>query len=120
MSDFVETGMNRSYKSMFGRNVEYPTSYCQDYYVRGTEEELVDGKILKSSKNKLVHPQDKFRGLRAIDFALENIIAVGALDSLKEGYLNYNASGEVSDSLEGPINNIISAVDAEQKKGESE
>jgi hypothetical protein len=96
--------------------VDYPKNLVQDYEVRGTEDVVVDGRIVKKSCLVTVHPQDMFKGLNADDFALENVIAVGALDSLKEGYLGANTLSELSDSMEGTIDNVINAVDAAESQ----
>ncbi len=90
----------------------YPKNLCQDYEVRGTEEVVVNGRVVKKSAVKTIHPQDLFKGFKADDFALENVIAAGALDSLKEGYLSANTTSELSDGMEGTIDNVINAVDA--------
>ena len=93
-------------------SIKYPKTLCQDYEVRGTEDVVVNGVIVKKSTIVTVHPQDNFKGMKASDFALENVIAAGALDSLKEGKLGANTTSELSDSMEGTIDNVISAVDA--------
>lgn len=119
MSKNVEekkTGMMKSHAECFGYKKSYPTSFHQDYEVRGTEEVVIDGRVMKKSCVKTVHPQDNFKGLKADDFALENVIAVGALDSLKEGYLSANSLSELSDSMEGTIDNVIDAVDAAESQ----
>lgn len=88
--------------------------YQRSYSVRTFEDTIVNNRVVKQMKYKTVDPADKFKGLKASDFALENIIAVGAVDSLKECQLNYNSIGETSDNLEGTIDNVISALnDAE-------
>ena len=114
MSKNVETeksGMLLSHSQrMCQPKKSYPKNLCQDYEVRGTEEVVVNGRVVKKSAVKTVHPQDLFKGFKADDFALENIIAVGALDSLKEGYLSANTTSELSDSMEGTIDNVINAV----------
>lgn len=119
MSKNVETeevGMRKSHVDCFGYKKSYPTSFHQDYEVRGTEEVVIDGRVMKKSCVKTVHPQDNFKGLKADDFALENVIAVGALDSLKEGYLSANSLSELSDSMEGTIDNVIDAVNAAESQ----
>lgn len=118
MSKNVETenkGMLMSHAQRLSQpHKSYPKTFCQDYDARGTEEVVVNGRVIKKSVIKIVHPQDKFKGITVNDFALENVIAVGALDSLKEGYLSANSLSELSDSIEGTIDNVINAVnDAE-------
>lgn len=91
---------------------QYPKHLCEDYEVRASEDVVENGRIVKKTVYKTVHPQDKMKGLNALDFALENVIAVGALDSLKEGKLSANTLSELSDSMEGTIDDAIAAVDA--------
>lgn len=120
MSKNVETkktGMMKSHtERLCEPSVDYPKTLCQDYEVRGTEDVVENGRIVKKSTIVTVHPQDKFKGMNADDFALENVIAAGALDSLKEGKLGANTLSELSDSMEGTIDNVISAVDAAESQ----
>lgn len=90
--------------------IDYPKTLCQDYEVRDIDTVVENDMYVKKSVSKTIHPQDKFRGFKASDFELENIIAIGALDSLKEGTLSGN-SLNVADYVEGSVDNIISAVD---------
>ena len=90
--------------------VKYPKKLVSDYEVRGTEQVVENGRVVKKSVMKTVHPQDNFKGIECLDFALENVIAAGALDSLKECQLNGNTLG-IADNVEGSIDNIIDAVD---------
>jgi hypothetical protein len=112
MTDVKKTGMQKSHASMFGVNKSYPTVLVEDYQVRSAEDYVQDGRVMKRSTVVTVHPQDKFKGLVANDFALENIIAAGAFDSLKEGYLSANTISELSDSMECSVDAAIAAVDA--------
>lgn len=93
-------------------SLDYPKTLCEDYEVRGTEDYVQNGVLLKRSTVVVVHPQDKFKGLKASDFALENVIAAGAVGMLKEGKLGFNSIGELSDRMEGTIDAVIAAVDA--------
>ena len=92
----------------------YHKNIVSNYDITTSEDVVVDGRILKRSVIKTVHPQDKMRGLKPTDFALENIIAVGALDSLKEGSYSIGISAELDDKMSGTIDNIIKAVDSEE------
>lgn len=83
----------------------------EPYMMDAVEQEVVNGVILKKSTMKVYDPVANFRGFKATDFALENVIAVGALDSLVESKLHYGSTSELSDSLEGTIDNVIEAVD---------
>lgn len=106
----VKSGMMKRHGDMFGFRHSYKKELFGDYEVNGTEEVLVNGKVLKKSCVKTVHPQDRFKGLDAVDFALENVIAAGALDSLKEGYFGSVTASELSDGMEATIDNAINAV----------
>lgn len=81
------------------------------YGVDGVEQVVENGVILKKSVVDTFDPVANMKGFKASDFALENIISVGALDSLKESHLSIGSSSELSDSMEGSIDNIIAAVD---------
>lgn len=120
MSKIVETKLSGMMKSHVQRIAEagksYPKVLSADYEVRGTEDVVENGRIVKKSTIVTVHPQDMFKGLNAYDFALENVIAVGALDSLKEGKLGANTLSELSDSMEGTIDNLIAAVDSAESQ----
>lgn len=106
------SGMMKSHSQRIAEpSVDYPKTFCQDYEVRGTEDYVQNGVLLKRSTVVVVHPQDKFKGMKASDFALENVIAAGAVGMLKEGKLSINSVGELSDSLEGTIDAVIAAVD---------
>lgn len=89
------------------RNVRFKT---HEYQVRTTEDVVENGRIVKKTVYKAVNSADKFAGLKASDFALENVIAVGALDSLKEGKLGINTVGETSDMIDPVVDNVISAM----------
>ena len=109
----IKTGMMKSHAERLAQAPKvYPKNLCADYEVRGTEEVVECDRVIKKSCVKKVHPQDMFAGYKASDFALENIIAVGALDSLKECQMSANSLSELSDSMEGSIDNAIAAVDA--------
>lgn len=81
------------------------------YAVDGVEQVVENGVIVKKSTVNTFDPVANMKGFKATDFALENIIAVGALDSLKESSLTIGTVSELSDSLEGTFDNIIAAVD---------
>ena len=112
-SETVKTGIMKSHLERLAQTEKsYPATFNRDYEVHGTEDVVVNDRIVKKSCIVKVHPQDKFKGLKASDFALENVIAAGALDSLNECYLGSNSLSELSDSMEGTIDNMIDAVNA--------
>lgn len=109
----LKRGMLKSHaERMCEAPVVYPKNLVSDYEVRSTEDVVENGRVLKKTVYRKVHPQDNFKGMSALDFALENVIAVGALDGLKECYLGVNTTSELSDGMEGTIDNAIAAVDA--------
>lgn len=84
------------------------------YGMDAVQQEVVNGVVLKRSAVTTFDPVANMRGYKASDFALENIIAAGALASLKDSRLHYGSTSEISDNLEGTIDNVIAAVnDAE-------
>ena len=95
-------------------SVQYVAKYNRPYKVHSREQVTKDGYITSTMTYKTINPRDNFDGLDSRDFALENIIAVGAVDSLKEGYMHVDNRADLSDSLEGSIDNLISAVDYEE------
>jgi hypothetical protein len=122
MSKYVEslvTGMMKSHAECFGQKMSYPKNLCHDYEVRGIDEVVVNGRVVKKSVVKTIHPQDFFSGFKSDDFALENIIAVGALDSLEERYLSAITTSELSDGMECTIDNVINSVDAAESASQT-
>ena len=75
------------------------------YGIDGVEQVVENGVIVKKSTVNTFDPVANMSGYKATDFALENIIAVGALESLKESKLIIGTTSELSDSLEGTIDN---------------
>lgn len=95
------------------RDVRFKT---HEYQVRATEDVVVNDRIVKKTVYKTVHSADKFKGLKASDFALENIIAVGAVDSLKDCKLGFNTVGETSDMIDPVVDNVISALNTAESQ----
>jgi hypothetical protein len=111
MSKNVEKGGMKSYASRMKEDShDYPKGLGADYEVRATEQVVENGMIVNKTVFATVHPSDKFAGMKASDFALENIIAVGALDSLKECQLSVGVPSELADGMEGTVDNVINAV----------
>lgn len=90
------------------------------YGIDGVEQVVENGVIVKKSTVNTFDPVANMSGFKATDFALENIIAAGALDSLKESKLTIGTTSELSDSLEGTIDNVIAAVDDAELNVESQ
>lgn len=91
---------------------DYKTDYVAHYSLQAKEQVVENGRIVNTTVWKDVDPVQMLKGYKASDFALENIIAAGALDSLKEGQLHVNGGAELSDHMEGVIDNVNDAVDA--------
>ena len=114
----IKTGMMKSHMERLAQApIDYPKNLCEDYEIRNIEQVVEDNRYVKKSVAKTVHPQDMFKGFKASDFDLENIIAIGALDSLKEGTLTGNTLN-VADYVEGSVDRIINAVDSETNVNE--
>ena len=60
-----------------------PVSFARPYEVYDSEQVVVDGRIVKKTVIKTVVPSEQFKGLKCSDFALDNIIAAGAVDMLR-------------------------------------
>ena len=69
-------------------NVHYPKNLHSSYEVNAVEEVVENDRIVKKSVRKTVDPADNFKGVKVSDFYMENVIAAGALDSLKFGQLS--------------------------------
>lgn len=54
-----------------------------DEYQLVTEKVEVNGRVMLQSVNRSVNPKDRFKGLKASDFALESVLAAGAIDTLR-------------------------------------
>lgn len=78
---------------------------------------FVDNGVIKRKTDVYVFdPVANFHNVKASDFALENIIEVGALDSLKESRMSLGNTADIADSIEGSVDSIIAAVDAAEIK----
>lgn len=63
--------------------------------MNAVEEVVENDRIVKKSVRKTVDPADNFKGVKVSDFYMENVIAAGALDSLKFGQLS---NGRLADA----------------------
>lgn len=110
--DEFKSGMMKRHRDMFGVRHSYPKDLCREYDVNSCEDVVWNGRVVKKSVARLVRPQDRFKGLSAYDFALENVIAAGALGSLREGYYGCSTLEGLSDAMEPVMDSLVSAVDA--------
>ena len=87
----------------------YPKDLHQPYEVTASEEYVENGRILKRAVKKTVDPTQLNAGVLVSDFYLENIIAVGAIDSLHECKLSEGTlSG--ADNVDAQIGAIDAAA----------
>lgn len=91
--------------------MDYIVDMDSTYKLRSTETVLENKRYVKKVVYNTVDQVEFMKGLKASDFDLENIIAVGALDSLKDCQLSGDSLGDV-DRASVSIDNIISAVDS--------
>lgn len=74
------------------------------------EQVVVDDRIVKKSVVKTFVPLENFVGLKASDFALENVMAAGAIDMLKPTIVSDGGLDNV-DRFENSVDNLIAAID---------
>lgn len=80
-----------------------------------TEEQTVDeyGRVLKKSVIKTVNSEELNAGLKVSDFYLENLIAAGSFDSLKEvGTIN-SVGLDAIDSIESGLH-VLDGMEVEE------
>ena len=100
-------------------NVHYPKNLHSSYEVNAVEEVVENDRIVKKSVRKTVDPVDNFKGVKVSDFYLENVIAAGALDSLKFGQLSDNRLNS-ADNVDAQVANLDDYIvnNVEQEKTE--
>ena len=91
-------------------NVHYPKNLHDPYEVIAAEEVVENNRIVKKSCVKTVDPIENFKGVNVSDFYLENVIAVGALDSLKFGQVSAG-NLENADNLDVQVENLDSYIE---------
>lgn len=99
--------------------VHYPKNLHSTYEVNAVEEVVENDRIVKKSVRKTVDPADNFKGVKVSDFYMENVIAAGALDSLKFGQLS-NGTLADADNLDVQGVNLDNYIEnnVEQEKTE--
>ena len=80
---------------------------------RSIQEVVDNGVVVKKAVIVTEDPTEKFRGLKTTDFALENLIAVGAVNGLRDCSLSYATSGETADSIDANVASLESAITAD-------
>lgn len=81
------------------------------YEIVTKEDTAVDGRVVKQSVIRTVIPSEQFKGLKASDFALDNLIAAGAVDMLKSCQL-HDVTLDKIDDLDYSVANLISSIDS--------
>lgn len=115
----VRSHAERVMSSSLNNQGYYKRAYNPTYSKRVAEDYVNDsGVILKRHVPSTIDVRDTMSKFRPSDFMIDNIIAVGALDSLKSCQYVINSVGELSDNLDPVINNVISAVDSAESKNE--
>lgn len=87
-----------------------PVVFAKPYEVYDDEEVVDNGRVVKKSVIKVERPSERFAGMKASDFALENIIAAGAVDMLKPVVL-HDANLDMVDQIDGTLNDIMDQID---------
>lgn len=88
-----------------------PVRFSKPYTIYDEEQVVENGRILKKTVVRTVRPMEMFVGLKASDFALENVIAAGAVDMLKPTVL-HNGDIDFVDKIDGTLNEIMDQIDA--------
>lgn len=88
-----------------------PVDYTMPYEVYEDEQTVVDGVVVRKSVAKLVNPKEFHKDVKCTDFALENVIAAGAVDMLKPVML-HDAGLDTVDKIDGTLNEIMDQIDA--------
>lgn len=89
--------------------VHYPKDLHDTYEVNAVTEVVENGRVVKKSVRKTVDPVDNFKGVKVSDFYLENVIAAGAVDSLRFGQLDNGRLG-CADGIDAQLGNLDSYI----------
>lgn len=92
--------------------------FCSSKFV-DEEQVVVNDRVVKKSVVKTFVPSENFAGLKASDFALENVMAAGAVDMLKPTVTPDNSLDNV-DRFENSVDNLIAAIDNSMPKNNVE
>lgn len=100
---------------MASPQVHYAKNLFAPMEVFTSEEVVENNRFVKKSLRKTVDPRDNFKGVKVSDFYLQNVIAVGALDSLKGGMLS-ESSLDAADNLSAQLDKFDNALNNEGGK----
>ncbi len=93
----------------------YPKALNEAYAMTSSEDYVENGRILKRSVAKVVDPRENFAGLKVSDFYLENVIAAGAWDTLRECKLSEGTLAG-TDNVDAQLAAFDAAVVADAKQ----
>ena len=96
----------------------YSKDLHQPYEVTASEEFVENGRILKKAAKKTVDPTQLNAGVSVSDFYMENVIAAGALDSLRECKLNESTLAG-ADNVDAQLGAIDAAVVADVEQNQT-
>lgn len=88
-----------------------PVVFAKPYEVYDEEQVVDNSRVVKKSVVKVVRPAERFQGMKASDFALENVIAAGAIDMLKPTML-HDGDIDTVDMIDDTLDNIMDQIDA--------
>ena len=100
-------------------NVRHYSKDLNDTYeVTASEQVVENGRVVKKAVSKTVNPTEQNAGVCVSDFYLENIIAAGAVDSLRECQLNEGALAG-ADNVDAQIGAIDGAIVADVEQNQT-
>lgn len=88
-------------------------SITRPYETLGKEETVFNDRIVKTSAWKTVDPVESFRGVLASDYSLDNILAAGAVNMLRECRAQMNTRGEMCDYAEPGIEALSERMESQ-------
>lgn len=104
---------------MASAQIHYPKSLSEPYEVIGSEDVVVNNRVVKRSIKQVIDPKEMFKGVKVSDFYLENLIAVGALDSLKGGTVS-DSTLNAADNAEAQLAKMVDAAENNLNNGGNE
>lgn len=96
-----------------------PVNYSAPWNVIGSEDQLLNDRVTKVSRVRQYDPAKEHAKYVASDFYMENIVAAGAYDMLKNVQLSDNGLDSV-DLLDGTVASVFADIDSNPKNNENE
>lgn len=88
------------------------------YKVMSSQSVVQNGRVVRNSTVVEVDPNTYFDGVRVSDFDVNNLVAVGALNSMPQNVTLKPSSMSVADSIDDAISDIDFAVSESQSNVE--